>query len=431
MNQQAKLKKATYHLYTFLISKMVSSLGANVYAFGMSMYILSLTGSAFSFATNLILSVLPRTILSPFAGVLVDRMPRKLLVLGGQIGMALTVSGLLLYTVLNDLTIMAIYVTTVFYTIFATFSGIAFSASIGNLVDQDRIQKAMSFNQLSLSVSGIGGPVVGGMLFGFVSMEIFLIINICAYSITATLESTMNFKLFSIEKAVTEQKEKMLDSIKEGINYLKERPVLKSILWTAFWLNLFFSALSVGGNFVLLEKIKLIPQHIGYVEAAGAIGMLIISILFASRSNIKYPLLFSKRAILGMSSLFGVTAIPLIISLPYYGNFTYYLIVMFAFGVLSFLTNMPIMVMLQTQVDEHYRGRVFSIVEMMATCMMPIGTIIYGVLFDYVPAAPIFLVSCALLILVTLVCLRRSVIETAHPALKKPLLNENVEPASQ
>lgn len=100
---------------------------------------------------------------------------------------------------------------------------------------------------------------------------------------------------------------------------------------------------------------------------------------------------------------------------------------MFAFGILGFLTNMPIGVMLQTEVDEHYRGRVFSIVEMMATCMMPIGTIIYGVLFDYVPAAAIFLVSCGCLIVVTLVCLRRSVIETAHPALKKPLLKENVE----
>lgn len=427
MDQQAKLKKATYHLYTFLISKMVSSLGANVYAFGMSMYILSLTGSAFSFAMNLILSVLPRTILSPFAGVLVDRMPRKMLVLGGQIGMALTVSGLLLYTALNGLTIMAIYVTTVFYTIFATFSSIAFSASIGNLVDKERIQKAMSFNQLSFAVSGIGGPVVGGMLFGFVSMEIFLIINICAYSITAALESTMDFKLFSIEKAVTDQSEKMLDSIKEGINYLKEKPVLKSILWTAFWLNLFFTALSVGGNFVLLEKIKLLPQHIGYVEAGAAIGMLITSIYFASRANLKYPLLFAKRSLLGMSSIIGFTAIPLLISLPYYGNFTYYFLIMFAFGVLSFLTNTPIGVMLQTEVDEHYRGRVFSIMEMMGTCMMPIGTIIYGVLFDYVPAPAIFLVSCGCLILVSLVCLRRSVIETAHPALKKPILQEKVE----
>ncbi|MEO4052671.1 MFS transporter [Solibacillus sp. CAU 1738] len=429
MDHEVKLKKATYHLYTFLFSKMVSSIGANVYAFGMSMYILSMTGSSFSFATNLILSILPRTILAPIAGVLVDRLPRKLLVLGGQIGMALTISSLLLYTTLNDLTILAIYITTVFYNLFATFSGIAFSASVGNLVDQDRIQKAMSFNQLSMSIAGIGGPVVGGMLFGFVSMEIFLIINICALIITAALESTMNFKLFHVKKAVTEQKETMMSSIKEGINYLQGKPVLKSILWTALWLNLFFTCLSVGGGFVLLEKIKLLPEHIGFIEGAGAIGMLITSIYIASRSKIKFPLQFSKRGILGMSILIGAAAIPLLIALPYYGDFAYYLVLMFGFGTLGVLTNTPIGIMLQTEVDEHYRGRVFSIMEMMGTCMMPLGTIMYGVLFDYVPASALFLVSSACLIAITLITLRKSVLETAHPELKTQMMKETVEPA--
>ena len=95
MTEQMKFKKATYHLHTFLVSKMIGSLGSNVYSFGISMYILSLTGSAFSFATNMILSFLPRILISPIAGILSDRIPRKWLVLGGQAGVILSVSGLL------------------------------------------------------------------------------------------------------------------------------------------------------------------------------------------------------------------------------------------------------------------------------------------------------------------------------------------------
>ena len=45
MNETIKLKKATYHLYTFTISKLISSFGAQVYAFAMSFYILQATGS--------------------------------------------------------------------------------------------------------------------------------------------------------------------------------------------------------------------------------------------------------------------------------------------------------------------------------------------------------------------------------------------------
>ena len=95
MTEQQKLKKATYHLWTFLISKLMGSLGAGVYAFGMSMFILSVTGSSLSFATNILLSILPRTLIAPIAGVIGDRVPRKLLVIGGQTGIVLTMAGLL------------------------------------------------------------------------------------------------------------------------------------------------------------------------------------------------------------------------------------------------------------------------------------------------------------------------------------------------
>lgn len=115
MVEIVKKRRATYHLYTFLFSKMISALGANVYSFGISMYILSITGSALSFAANLIFSIIPRVILSPIAGILADRIPKKVMVLVGQGGTVLTISGLLLYSLLFDISIVAIYITTFLY----------------------------------------------------------------------------------------------------------------------------------------------------------------------------------------------------------------------------------------------------------------------------------------------------------------------------
>ncbi len=331
MNESLKLKKASYHLKTFLISKMISSLGANVYAFGMSMFILSMTGSALSFAANMIFSILPRTILAPIVGILADKFPRKIMVLSGQAGAALTITGLLIYSLIFGLSIPAIYVTTVFYTICSTFTSIAFSASIGNLVDEERLQKAMSFNQLSLSIAGIGGPIIGGMLFGFLSIELFLVINILAYTIAFFLESTMDFKLYSKEQTSEQKQESMLKSLKEGISYLKTKPVVSSILWVSLWLNLFFTSVSVGINFILVEKLKMEYTLIGFVEAGAAIGMLLISIYFATRSNVKYPLLFSKWSIMALSILISAFAIPLLVSFSNIMNFIYFFIVMFYF----------------------------------------------------------------------------------------------------
>lgn len=430
MNEQQKLKKATYHLYTFLISKMIGALGSHVYSFGISMYILSMTGSSLSFATNIILSYLPRTIMSPIAGLLGDRLPRKWLVLSGQAGVILTVGGLLLYTHESGISLIAIYIATVFNSIFSTFSGVAFSASIANLVDEARLQKAMSFNQLSYSISGIGGPIFGGMLFGFVSMEMFLIIFICAAVITLMLESTMNFVLYKKE-TVTEnaEKESMFESFKAGFRYVNSKPIIKAILWTALWINLFFTAINVGGDYILLTILELDPKYIGFTEAGGAIGVLITSVYFASRANVKFPLLTVKRSVFGSSVVVILSALPLMITFSAMMNFVYYLIIMFLFGVLGVITNTPLGVLMQTSIEEEYRGRVFGIIEMMAMSAMPVGTLVFGVLYEFIPAQYILIVSGLILIGIVLLLLRPSILEMAHPELKKVKLE--TEPVTE
>lgn len=430
MNEQQKLKKATYHLYTFLISKMIGALGSHVYSFGISMYILSMTGSSLSFATNIILSYLPRTIMSPIAGLLGDRLPRKWLVLSGQAGVILTVGGLLLYTHEFGLSLIAIYIATVFNSIFSTFSGVAFSASIANLVDEARLQKAMSFNQLSYSISGIGGPIFGGMLFGFVSMEMFLIIFISAAVITLMLESTMNFVLYKKE-TVNEnaEKESMFESFKAGFRYVNSKPIIKAILWTALWINLFFTAINVGGDYILLTILELDPKYIGFTEAGGAIGVLITSVYFASRANVKFPLLTVKRSVFGSSVVVILSALPLMITFSAMMNFVYYLIIMFLFGVLGVITNTPLGVLMQTSIEEEYRGRVFGIIEMMAMSAMPVGTLVFGILYEFIPAQYILIVSGLILIGIVLLLLRPSILEMAHPELKKVKLE--AEPVTE
>jgi MFS transporter, DHA3 family, macrolide efflux protein len=428
MNEQLKYKKGTYHLYTFLVSKMIGTLGSHVYAFGISLYILSLTGSSLSFATNILLSYLPRTIISPIAGLFGDRIPRKWLVLGGQAGVILSVSTLLLYTHTVELSLIAIYITTVFNSIFSSFSSISFSASIANLVDEGRLQKAMSFNQLSQSISGIGGPVVGGMLYGFVSMEVFLAAFIIAAVITLTLESTMNFTLYKKETSTNaSEKETMLQSLKAGFLYVGKQNILRAILWMALWINLFLTSINIGGSFILVTILELDSKLIGFVESGAAIGMLGTSIYFASRSNVKHPLVFIKRSLLVMSSLLLFAAVPLFFNFSTISNFSYYFMIMLLFGVLGVLINTPIGVMMQLSVDEEYRGRVFGIVEMMSMAMIPFATIFYGFLYDVLPAEWILIVSGATLIICVLFLLRPSIIEMAHPELKKEQPSEVIE----
>lgn len=430
MEEGLKLKKATYHLWTFTISKLISSFGAQVYAFAISFYILQLTGSATSFAMNLICSILPRTLIAPFAGYAADNYSRKTIVITAQIATTAAIGGLLAVSLTMGLSLVAIYTTTCILSITSAFSGITFTSSITGLVDEARIQKAMSLNQMSISFASIGSPAVGGLLYGFVSMPVFLVMYITASLIAIILESTMNFKLFAKRKEVVvgEPKETMLKSMKAGFSYLKMQPVLMTIIWIALFINFLFGAFMVGYSFILIEKMKMAPQHFGVTEGAFAVGMLLMSIYLSMRKEVKFPLLVAKYGIFGMALIMAGIALPLMINMSYYGMFAYYVTLMFSFGVTQIIVNTPLQVMMQKMIDDDYKGRVFSIFETMAMALVPLGMVLYGFLYDIFPAQWILIISSLLLIGAVLVLARPSVVRIAHPELggEKAVKSETV-----
>ncbi len=424
MNEAGKIKQATYHLYTFTISKLISTFGSSVYAFGISLYVLALTGSAASFAVNLICSILPRTLLAPFAGYVADNYPKKAVVLLSQAASVISVGGLLLYSLSNGLSLAAIYTATALISVSSMFTSVAFSSSIANLIDPDRIQKAMGYNQSALAIATIGGPVIGGMLFGFVSMNIFLLIQVIAYGLAAMLEATMNFRLYTkrIETEETEDKKGVWQGMKEGAAYLRKNRVITVIVTTAVGLNFFFSALMIGLPFIAVQQLNVQTTHFGFIEAMIALGMLLASIYFSVRKEVKFPLQFSKRAIIVMSLLLAAVSLPLVAGLSYWGNVIYLLVLMLGFGISNVFVNTPIGVMMQKDVDEEYRGRVFGILESMAMAMMPLGYLLFGLLYDLVPVEYVLWACSLCLLVLTTYSMRASIIREAYLELaKKPL----------
>ncbi|MFD1927693.1 MFS transporter [Sporosarcina siberiensis] len=421
MEDVLKLKRATYNLWTFVTSKLISSFGAQVYVFAISFYILQQTGSATSFATNLLCSILPRALVAPFAGYVADNYSRKTIVITAQVASTFAIAGLLTVSLTSGISLIAIYTTTVVLSITSTFSGVAFSSSITGLIDEKRIQKAMSMNQMSISVAAIGGPAVGGLLYGTVSMPVFLIMYMIASIIAVILESTMNFKLFAKRKKVVEgeARESMWHSMKAGFAYLKLQPIIMALLWVSLLINFLFGAFQVGYSFILIEKLKMPSHHFGLTEGAFAVGMLLLSFYLSVRKEVKYPFLVSKRGILVFGVLMGSIGLPLMVQMEYGVMFGFYLAVMFSFGATMIIVNTPIMVMMQKIIDDDYKGRVFSIMETMAMALMPLGIVLFGFLYDLFPAEWILIISGLLLIGVVLVLARPSVVRKAHPELGK------------
>lgn len=434
MNEALKVRKATQHLWTFTVSKMISTFGASVYTFAISFYILQLTGSASSFAMNLIFSILPRAILGPFAGYVVDKYNRKMIVILAQLTIVATIVGLTVYMMAFGLSLPAIYLVTAILAMASTFSGVAFSSSISSLIDEPRIQKAMSLNQMSISFAAIASPAVGGILYGTVSLEVFLIVFACASALAVVLESTMNFTLYSKRKEPIEQdkeKEKMLDNMKAGLAYVKKQPILMSLMIIALAVNFIFGAFQVGYSYVLIDQLEMPAQHFGFTEAAFAIGMLLTSIYLSARKDFKFPLLISKRGILVLGIMLAAITVPLLVPVSYTQMLVFYIAVMFIQGVMVIFTNTPMQVYFQKTIDDDYKGRVFALLETFAIALIPFGMILFGFLFDVFPPEPIFLISAVALVGTVLYLARPAILYRAHPDLlekKNKAVPKEVQP---
>ncbi|MGD6993256.1 MFS transporter [Sutcliffiella horikoshii] len=427
------MKRATYHLYTFMISKLISTFGSQVYAFAISFYILQLTGSATSFATNLLCNILPRTLAGPFVGAITDRYSRKKIVIISQVATTLAITGLLIYTLTSGLSLIAIYTTTCILSLTSMFSGIAFTSSITGLIDQARIQKAMAMNQMAISFAAIGSPAVGGLLYGTVPIPVFLVMFIVASVIAVILESTMNFRLFSGEKSSVEkgeQKESMWQSMKAGLSYIRFQKTIMVMLWISLLINFLFGAYEVGYSYILIEKLQIESQHFGLTQGAFSLGMLLMSVYFSARKEVRFPLLLSKRGIIGLGAVMGSISLPLLLSMNYWMMFSYFMILMFSFGSLIIIVNTPLQVMLQKTIADEFKGRVFSIIETMAMALIPLGMVIYGVLYDIFPGEWILLLSAGMLIVITLIMARPSVIRKVHPEIGEKQSGRVVETGS-
>ena len=112
------------------------------------------------------------------------------------------------------------------------------------------------------------------------------------------------------------------------------------------------------------------------IEVAFALGMLIGGIIIAVWEGFK-----NKIHTMMLASLLMGLCTFLLGVVPF---FWIYLLFMGLCGIAMPFFNTPSIVLLQEKVEGDYLGRVFGVMSMISTSMMPLGMLIFGPLADYI-----------------------------------------------
>jgi MFS family permease len=388
------------------IASFSSLFGTSAYNFAIGLYVLKLTGSGLSFATTQVLGIISVVLFNPIAGVLADRLDKKLLAILMDLLNSTILISLYLATIRYSLNLPMIYISTFLINVFTTIYGISLEAAKPNLVSEKRLITMNSISKVLDASSSIMGPVIGGLVFAFLNIRFFIIINGISFAVSAMLQFFMDFKFNCIINSKNKEKVKLVADIKEGLTYMLAKKDILNMFTVFIALNFFIGlSITVPMPYILNNVLKLSSKAFGIIEAAFPVGM-ILGALFIKRLMRKY----SYGELIKLTSLLlsaCMAAIGLSVLLSYQVKMEaffliYFIFIMIVAGIAISSIDIPIFYILQQTIPEEYRGRVLSIGISVAKIILPIALILAGVLTNLIPSYVLPIISGAGLCVFTL-----------------------------
>jgi MFS family permease len=263
------------------------------------------------------------------------------------------------------------------------FLGPAQSAFAAQLVPPELYASAATWSTMSWHISSIGGPAIGGLLYGFTKGPW------TSYAIVTALALIGLGFLFTIESRHVEKKngqntegvnkEGFFDSVGVGMDFVfKNQVILGSLALDMF-------AVLFGGAVVLLpafakDILQLGPEGLGIMRAAPAVGALLMAVIL-----VNFPLKRSAGKILLFAVAgFGVCTILFAIST----NFWFSLLMLAGTG---FFDNVSMVIrgtVIQLFTPNEMRGRVSAVNSLFIGSSNELGAFESGVAAKFMGLVP-------------------------------------------
>lgn len=403
-------KRIIKNVVLMFLGKSISLMGSYLYNFAISLYVLKMTGSGLSFSLSLVAGTLPRVIFGPFSGVLCDNFSRKKIVVFSDLISFATLT--LFYFVFDPSKLNLLLVLTVNFilAICNIFEDVSFNASMPAIAGRQNLTRVNSINSGITSLSSIAGPFIGGIIFGFVNLNFFIMANALSFLSAAILELLINFNLFP-EEAPEIQKKALnpnlfFSELKEGFSFIRSQKTILIIFSAAVFINFFFNfGINVPFPYIINNVIGLSPSQFGILSSFFPAGMLMGSLVLAllpERKNLALTLYISLLTISAYIFITGFIVLPFLLKVLS-KNFYFFanIFLILVAGISSSFANIPILSLLQKNIPSDLRGRVFGLISSMSSLMEPVGMFLAGLLVDNVPVYILPLTSAVFLALLT------------------------------
>lgn len=372
----AVLRQRNFGLLWF--GQLISTIGDWLLFIALPFYTYSLTGSALATGAMFMASTLPRLLFGSVAGVFVDRWDRKKTMIAADVLRAVIV--LLLLFVRSPEWLWLIYVSSFAESTVSQFFVPAKTAIIPHLVSKEDLLTANSLNAFSDAITRLMGSALGGVLMSWLGLQSVVLMDSASFVVSGilivliVLPAPITLSPVPLPKPANTQWLAVWKEWLDGLRLVKQQRLVASLFIVMGIVFLGDSMISVlivpwvkgimGGDALVLSWL-LMAQGIG-----GLTGGLILGQFGKSVSP--HRLIPLGLGITGIITMIIPNVPLLLVALP----------LMLMVGIVVMAWSVGTETLLQMNVEDQYRGRIFGTLGTTMALMSLIGMGLAGALSD-------------------------------------------------
>lgn len=360
--------------------QLLSIAGTQMQIWALFWHIRTLTEQPIALGGVGLARILPVIIFSLVAGVIADSFDRRKILFVTQSVAALLALALGMLTQFGEITIWLIYAITALQAITIAFDGPARQALVPNLVPARDLPNAFSMTSIAWQTGAILGPALTGFVIAFGGQEAVYYINALSYLavivaliLIGPVAQTKTDRIAGVSWT----------SIREGIHFIVNKPIILSTMMLDF-VATFFASANTLMPIIARDILQVGVVEYGWLSAAQSVGAVIAALIISQLPEIRRQ----GQIFLGSVVVFGVATIV-------FGATTSLVIAWFALAVTGAADSVSTIIrntIRQLQTPDHIRGRMTSVNQIFFQGGPQLGEVEAGVVAQLF-GAPLAIIS--------------------------------------
>ena len=353
---------------TYYVGQFIAVLGNWLQNIAMSWLVYRLSGSALALGVTAFAQQVPTLVLAPFVGVLADRTNRRrLLIITQSLGLAQALA-ITLLTFTGHIEVWHIIVLSLWIGIvnaFETPTRQAFLLEL--LLERRHLPNAIALQSFLMNTTRMVGPSLAGVLLAWAGEGVCFAINaVCYVAIVAAYRF-----IRPPPRQIAQDGQSWRDSLVDGFRYAFGDPVNRRLILFLGGMGFLSSPWQSLMPVVAKEVMDGDSRTLGWLIGSIGAGAIFATVYLASR-----------RTVRGIEGIMVVTAFVAAASFIGFSFTTHIapaslLLALFGFGLIATVSAGNSI--LQTIVDDAYRGRIVSVYVMTFLGSMPLGNLLGGI----------------------------------------------------